>query len=349
MTSKTKFMQLPRAVLVGRDAISSVEEMCTGLKLEGDALVVSGSNTYKIAAKKVCDILEESRDIEVVKIREASLEETERVKSLALKRKVGFIVGAGGGKVIDAAKLASKEIDVDFLSIPTAASHDGIASALASVKRDNNTVSLLAHAPLGVIADTGIISKAPYRLTASGCGDIIAKFTAVKDWRLASRVRGEEYSEYASALSLMTAKIIVNSCNVIRKAREEGIRRVVKALISSGVAMSIAGSSRPGSGSEHNFSHALNKIAPSPALHGEQCGVGAIMMMYLHRGDWKKIRETLKRIGAPTNAHELGIREKYIVEALTKAHEIRRERYTILGRGLNEAKARKVAAATGVI
>ena len=56
-------------------------------------------------------------------------------------------------------------------------------------------------------------------------------------------------------------------------------------MISSGMAISIAGNSRPASGSEHKFSHALDMIAPKPALHGEQCGVGTIMMMYLHGGD----------------------------------------------------------------
>lgn len=55
--------------------------------------------------------------------------------------------------------------------------------------------------------------------------------------------------------------------------------------------MCIAGSSRPTSGSEHMFSHALDVLHPGKALHGEQCGVGCIMMMNLHGGDWKAIRD----------------------------------------------------------
>ncbi len=93
----------------------------------------------------------------------------------------------------------------------------------------------------------------------------------------------------------------------------------MKALVSSGVAMSIAGSSRPASGSEHKFSHMLDMIAPRPALHGEQCGVGSIMMMYLHGGDWRAIRDALSTIGAPTTARQLGIPEEHIVEALVRA------------------------------
>ena len=64
------------------------------------------------------------------------------------------------------------------------------------------------------------------------------------------------------------------------------------------MAISIAGNSRPASGSEHKFSHALDMIAPKPALHGEQCGVGTIMMMYLQGGDWQNIKSVLEKVNA---------------------------------------------------
>src|SRR5665811_2353279 len=110
----------------------------------------------------------------------------------------------------------------------------------------------------------------------------------------------------------MSTEIILNSATQIKPNLEDSVRLVVKALVSSSVAMSIAGSSRPASVSEHKFSHALDIVAPKPALHGEQCGVGTIMMMYLHGGDWKFIRDTLKLIKAPTTAREMGIEPEYI-------------------------------------
>ena len=123
--------------------------------------------------------------------------------------------------------------------------------------------------------------------------------------------------------------------------------------------MSVAGSTRPASGSEHMFSHMLDHLGPrillagrknKKPLHGEQCGVGAIMMVYLHGGDWQKIRKTLKKIGAPTTSEQLGVSKKNIIEALVKAHEIRPERYTILGEtGLTHDAAKKVAKITDVI
>ena len=85
-------------------------------------------------------------------------------------------------------------------------------------------------------------------------------------------------------------------------------------------------------------------------MHGEQCGVGSIMMVYLHGGDWEKIRDTLKKIGAPTTSEELGVSKRKIIEALVRAHKIRPERYTILGEtGLTPKAAKRVAKITGVI
>jgi len=167
---------------------------------------------------------------------------------------------------------------------------------------------------------------------------------------LARNLRGEEYSNYAAALSEMTAQILIENAHSIKPGLEESAWNVSKALVSSGVAMSIAGSSRPASGSEHLFSHSLDRIAEKSALHGEQCGVGSIMMMYLHGGDWQKIKDCLLTIGAPTTARALGVKDEDIIEALVHAHEIRKERYTILGdKGLTREAAERLARITKVI
>ncbi|MDI3501916.1 MAG: glycerol-phosphate dehydrogenase [Archaeoglobi archaeon] len=344
-----KWMRLPRIVIVGPDAIFEIGKVCSDLNLIESCGIVCGKKTRKIAGELVSELLEDiGIHADVVEIDEASMEAVSMVMEEAGKNNWKFLIGAGGGKSIDVAKLSSSKLSIPFISIPTAASHDGIASSRASIKSSSSSTSVEAQPPDAVIADTSIILKAPYRMLASGCGDIISNYTAVLDWQLAHRLRNEYYSEYAASLSLMTAKMIMNSADLIRKGLEDSVRMVVKALVSSGVAMSIAGSSRPASGSEHMFSHALDMIAPRPAMHGEQCGVGAIMMMYLHGGDWEAIRNALRRIGAPTTAEELGIEREYIIEALLMAHKIRPERYTILGSGLTREAAEKLVEVTGV-
>jgi glycerol-1-phosphate dehydrogenase [NAD(P)+] len=347
---KNKWMQLPRNVVVGHGVINDTGKVCKDLKLNGNALIVAGGTTLRKAGKTVAVSLEDSGfNVNDIIIEKPTLDEVKKVETQAAYVKASFLLGVGGGKSIDLAKLAAMHLDIPFISVPTAASHDGIVSSRASIKKENKTVSEAANTPLAVVADTAVIAAAPYRLLAAGCGDIISNYTAVRDWELAHRLRDEPFSEYASLISNLTAKILIDSAELIKPGLEESAWTVMKALVASGVAMSIAGSSRPASGSEHKFSHALDEIAPHPALHGEQCGLGTIMMMYLHGGNWQEIRTSLKMIGAPTNASELGIEEEYIIKALLHAHKIRPERYTILGTGLTREAAEKVAKITKVI
>ena len=343
-------MELPRIVAVDSGVIRELPEICTSLHLKGRALIITGPNTQDVMGKAIFGLLEErGYQPETLICCASKLEEVDRAERLAREIRAGFLIGAGGGRSIDIAKLASIGVNVPFLSVPTAASHDGICSPQASLTVNGETTSIKAQSPLAIVADSKIISQAPARLLAAGCGDIISNYTAILDWQLAHRLRNEEYSEYASALSGMTARMIVELAPDIRPGVEESARIVIKALISSGVAMSIAGSSRPASGSEHKFAHAMNRIAPGRALHGELCGLGTIMMMYLHGGDWKMIKRALALVGAPTSAAEAGLDAKSVISALVSAHEIRPERYTILDTGLNRMAAARAAEATGII
>lgn len=347
---RSRWMELPRIVAVGSGAILDLPQICSYLHLMGRCLIVTGPHTNDVVGKKIFDLLDEEGFQPHTLVSTASkLEEVDRAEAMAREVKAGFLVGAGGGRSIDIAKIASVRTGIPFLSLPTAASHDGICSSQASLTVNGETVSLSAQPPLSIIADTSIIARAPARLLAAGCGDIISNYTAILDWELAHRLRDEELSEYASTLSGMTARMIVERASDIRPGLEESAKIVVKALISSGVAMSIAGSSRPASGSEHKFAHSVNRIAPGKALHGELCGLGTIMMMYLHGKDWKMIKESLDQVGAPSTADQIGLDAETVVEALVNAHKIRPERYTILDSGLNRVAAAKAAEVTGVI
>jgi glycerol-1-phosphate dehydrogenase [NAD(P)+] len=248
------------------------------------------------------------------------------------------------------AKVAAAKTNGNFVSIPTAASHDGIASSFASVKGMDRPYTVRAVSPIAVIADSEIIAQSPYRFTASGCGDLVCKVTEVEDWKLAHRLNGDYYGDYAASLALMSGQLVMENAAKIRSRAEEGFRTILEALVSCGVAMSIAGSSRPCSGSAHLFSHALDVVAAKPALHGEQCGVGAILMARLHGLDWRRVAESLKIIGAPVTAAALGVTRSELIEALVKAQGIRPERFTILNTvKLDEAHAERLAEETGVL
>jgi glycerol-1-phosphate dehydrogenase [NAD(P)+] len=270
----------------------------------------------------------------------------ERIREL----KPEVVLGIGGGTKIDVAKLSSARRGTPFISVPTTASHDGIASPVAALKGLKKPYSVMAQAPMAIVADTDVIFQSDYRFTASGCGDVISKFTAVHDWELSHKVKNEYYGEYAASLALMSAKLLMKNADIIKPGIEEGLRVILEALISCGVAMSIAGSSRPCSGSEHLFSHALDLVAPNKAMHGEQCGVGTIMVAHLYKMNWKGIKETLQKAGAPTTAEDLTVNPESVVEALVRACTIRSDRYTLLGeKKLSYDSAEKLARVTGVI
>jgi len=357
-----EFIGCPRYIYFGPQAHRRVAEIMDTIGVRGTVLLLSGSSKTKKIGGMVGDVLRgegfDVVDLEVpsgvIGAREVcSLYEKVRNKGISI------VLGVGGGRVIDASKVIAAWKGVEYISVPTSASHDGIASpSISFLLRKSISESLgpekaVTRSPIGIIADTEIIKNAPPITLISGCGDLIAKYTAVRDWKLASVLKDEPFSEYSASIALLSARLITDHAPEIKPSLEESCRIVVKALIGSGIAISVAGSSRPASGSEHLFSHAIDYLSLKegfkPAPHGIQCGLGTIMMSYLQGGEWEFIRQKLRELGAPVTAEEANLSPKIIIKALTICHTIR-NRYTILGdSGLTENAAYKLALKTGVI
>lgn len=350
-SARLKHMVFPRHVLVGTDALDSLGSVVADLEIEAHGVVVVDATTRKLVGDRVVGSLEQAGfQVDLFESEGATRRSVAAAVKLGRRVGAGFYVGAGGGSVIDVAKLAAFEHGPAFVSVPTSASHDGICSGRASIKETRGSVSLEAKPPAAIVADTAIIAKAPYRMLAAGCADTISNLTAVLDWKLAHRLKAEEYSSFAANLAKSAAEQIIENVSVIKPGLEEAAWLVVKSLVVSGVSMAVAGNSRPASGAEHLLSHALDRTAPGAAMHGEQVGVGSIVMMHLHGGDWQKVRDALQEIGAPTTAKQLGIPAKKFIEALTNCHKLRPDRYTILGEtGITAEAAVAVCRKTGVL
>ncbi|MFB3152768.1 MAG: sn-glycerol-1-phosphate dehydrogenase [Nitrosopumilaceae archaeon] len=342
-------MELPRLIVIGDKNIDKFGSFLKSLNNPKKISIVSGPHVKKLIQKKI------ERSLNSSKIRfvwhHAKLNDEKSIKNTqndVKKDKIDLIIGIGGGRSVDIAKMIAFNLKQSFVSMPTAASHDGIASPFVSVRGDKPH-SFVATAPLGVFVDIDIIKKAPKRLLASGCGDLVANIIAVRDWELGRDKTGEYFGRYSANLASMSAKILMENSAVYAKKGLD-VRVIVEALISAGVASCIAGSSRPCSGAEHLFSHALDQLAPGVGLHGEKCGIGAIMIAKLQGQDWKKIAKTLKNVGAPTTAKKIGLKPKTLAKALTMAQELRPERYTILKEiNMTEEKAIKLAKSTKII
>lgn len=348
---KFRMMQFPRDIFVGHGVLENVISV-TGRNLKsGSVIIITGNITYQLAGKEVEKLLADAKfDVSVLQTGTANQENLEEVIQGAREGGAGIVIGVGGGTKIDLAKKTAHQLNVPLISIPTSPSHDGIASPRASIKRGKNTLSEEAAMPVAIIADTSVLVKAPYRYLAAGSADVISNETALLDWKLAHRLRGEDFSTSAAAISEYSAKELIDKAHLILSGVEESVWLVTKQILASGTAMAIASSSRPASGSEHLLAHALEMSDPGDSIHGEQCAIGSVVSMFLHGGDWQKLVNTYKKMNLSIKAKDYKISDITVIKALSTAHRIRPERYTILGESdLSFNAAERALEATGII
>ena len=346
-------MELPRKILIGERVISQIGQFVKSIEPGAKRIaVICGKNVRSRAGSALEKSLDNSGLVfSWFEAADSSMETVAGLeRSIREASDPDAVIGLGGGRSVDLAKMVGFRIQVPFVSVPTSASHDGISSPFVSIRGAEKPYSVKASTPVGVLADTELLSKAPKRLLASGCGDLVAKITAVKDWELARDEKGEYFGTYAANLAALSANIILKESALLGKPNEFSVRTIVEALISAGVAACIAGSSRPCSGAEHLFSHALEYVTgASCGLHGERVGLGAIMMSKLQGTDWELIRNSLCNVGAPTTAAEIGISERDVVRALVAAQSLRPERYTVLSKvKMDPDSALRLARSTAV-
>jgi len=344
-------MRLPDTVVIGRGLREAAAEVVSRACFKKPVVMATSKTPYRLIGASLVKSLEQRGiEVECHHVEQARVEDVQELEEIVDPEVCRAIVGVGGGRVLDVAKVASNNRRVNFVSIPTTASHDGIASQMASIQGLGTAFSAVVQPPFAVVADMEVIEKAPFRYTSSGCGDLVAKYTSVRDWKLGHRRTGEHFGEYAASLAQLSAEIAIRRSRSIGARDPDSVRTVVEALISSGVAMSIEGSSRPCSGSEHLISHALGRLVNEPPLHGECCGVATIVMALLHKANWKRVRRALGEIGAPIDVHQLGVDREAFVEAMLTAPRIRPERYTILSElKLDKRSAEEAAEKAGVL
>jgi len=349
----THLMELPRKILIGDGVISQLGSFIMDLDDNASKVAIITGNNVKARAGMPCksSFFESSLQDSWYIVNDASMDSVNKLQIKIRDAIPDFIIGLGGGRSVDVAKMTAFKLNKPLVSVPTSASHDGISSPFVSIRGTDKPHSVKVNTPIGVLADTRLLSEAPMRLLASGCGDLVAKLTAVKDWEISRDEKNEYFGSYAANLAYMSAKIILDDSQKLLQKNGFGVRTIVEALISAGVAACIAGSSRPCSGAEHLFSHALEYIAgQNCGLHGERVGLGTIMMAKLHGLNWERIVETLENVGAPTKAEQIKLNEDQVIRSLLTAQSLRPDRYTILSKlKLDKQSALELAKSVYVI
>ncbi len=329
---KYKVMQFPRDVIVGHSVMHTIPSLIPLYSRSDEIVIITGNTTYEIVGREIEGMLKDANySPHVIKTGDATYDNLMKCEEEARGVKPGIMIGIGGGSKIDLTKKAAFDLSVPFISVPTSPSHDGIASPRASIKKGPVILSENARMPIAIVADTSILIKAPYRYLAAGAADVISNVTAVLDWKLANRIKGEEVSSSAATLAEYAASELIEKAHLILPGVEESVWLVTKQILASGTAMAIASSSRPASGSEHLFTHAIEMTGKGKAIHGELCAMGTVASMFLHGGDWKKLVSVFKTLNISLKSSDYGLTDEEVIDALSTAHKIRPERYTILG------------------
>jgi len=239
------------------------------------------------------------------------------------------VVGVGGGRVVDAAKLAAARTGADVVTIPTQMASDAICSPVAIVLDSQGVQqSVGARMPSAIVADMDVVDSAPRATWLAGLGDLVSNLSAVRDWRLAHESAGEPFDDFAALTSEAAALSVVEDDASLDDADYR--QKLIRGLILSGIAMEMAGSSRPASGSEHLVSHALDGILQRPRAHGLQVAVGTIAAGLLRGDDVRRLVGFYRHVGLPVTPDDLGITVDDLLAAVRTGPATRPGRRTVL-------------------
>lgn len=282
-------------------------------------------------------------NIEVIKVKESSFDFAVELAKHICTKNINIILGLGGGTVLDTAKYASFVSKTTYIAIPTTLSNDGLASPISVLySKNQKKKSFGSKIPEGIIIDTDIIANTPDILLKSGIGDTLSNYTALYDWKLDCNENGIKENDFAYMLSEMSFNSLFYSKEKSLKSKQS-LKILSQSLVLSGLAMEIAGNSRPCSGSEHLFSHAMDELYDFTIPHGILVALGSLVACELQGRDNSILINYLNDYNILVNPKRLGISKEHFTNAWLFAKETRRERFTILNKiDISKAKFDKI-------
>lgn len=281
-----------KVVIGNADSINATSALCDYVgEHYKKPLIVCDTNTEKYAG----EITKLLRTAEVIVLPGDS--HADESGTAPLEKRLGSgveydcLIACGSGSLHDIARYCSNAFGLHFLSYPTAASVDGFVSTVAAMTFKGQKLSTTAAAPVALFADYNVYSDAPAKLTASGISDILGKYTALCDWRIAHILTGEQICPHIAGLMENALGRLINllekkASGEILTALPEYTQLVMESLVLAGLAMQLQGNSRPASGAEHHMSHLWEMQvinSPTHALHGEQVGVASLILADFYR------------------------------------------------------------------
>ena len=275
------------AMEIGIDILDRVPQMFVEQFPAKRALIVADENTWRAAGEAVYGYLL-SAGVECEEpfiFTDPHLHAEWRFIEMLderLSKTDAIAVSVGSGTINDLCKLCSYHQSRPYMCVATAASVDGYSSFGASITYKNMKQTFTCPAPKAILADVGVMAKAPKEMTAAGYADLAAKIPAGAEWIVADFVGSEPIHDAAWHISQDGLKAALSDPEGVAALKPEAIAPFVEGLMLSGFAMQAARSSRPASCTDHLFSHLWNMrnhtyqgVTPS---HGFQVSVGTLMM-----------------------------------------------------------------------
>lgn len=292
-------------------------------------LIVFGATSKAILGHSIVIDLRVVLPLSVVEVASASLSDVAKVEGELQAGDCDVVVGIGGGRALDVAKFAAFEAEKPFIAVPTQASHDGMCSPIAVLRGPDGVASRGARSAAALVVPTHLIALAPRRTLVSGIADLAVNVLAISDWEWARDLHGEPFDDYAALLARSAAELMIARRELYvpgEPLEEEDVEILVYGLVLSGLAMTLAGSSRPCSGPEHLISHAFDALGLGKGLHGEQVAVGAMLAVRLDEQRHDRLLTLLQNVGAPSSPAEIGITREDALAAVRLARRVRPDR-----------------------
>jgi len=278
-------------VVIERDICGRAAELIGDLlPSNGKLLVVVDSNTWEVAGDEVAQSFvtgSNAREVDRLFVIEprGHVAVTDDANIDFVRQHIvdgGYVgvVAVGSGTVNDIAKMASYQADVPYAVVGTAPSMNGYTSAIAAILSNGVKTTQPCHVPVAVLCDLDVMAEAPYRMIASGLGDLLSKPVSNADWRLGARLADAYYTRFPLEM-IEAAHAALDGVPVKLPERDrDAVRGLCEAICLSGMAMAAVGTSSPASGGEHLISHYIDMVAIAQDaphdFHGCQVGVGTI-------------------------------------------------------------------------
>ncbi len=241
-------------------------------------------------------------------------------------------LAVGAGTITDIVRFASHCNRRPFVSVPTAPSVDGFASAGAPLIVGGFKQTVQCRPPLAVFADLPTLCAAPRSMIAAGLGDMVGKYTSLADWQLGRLLWDEPYDEPAAQRTERALQGCILRIDGIARAERDGIAALMDGLLESGLCIAEIGHSRPASGAEHHISHywemKLLREGRPAVLHGAKVGVASLAVAGVYEairhidGDEAEVR--LARATLPDRERQMSVLVRgfgLIAPQIAAAHE----------------------------